>query len=392
MVLVQEGGRIYELIEGRKRKFGFPLWLLKLLPHLLWKQKKKNPQTNTFLRSPCMRSQPLNIRTISHDIRNTKACPASIQNPAGLTMLPQPSLQTTEMLDLCHRRNCSHDTWLKTPKDQQMSHLHHFVRLKPFPSFKAFFFFLSRSQSSHSSETRSKHHWGTSIQLELEILWVPFQTEVSTPFLLKRKQKKKRNSVSTFHDYDSRFSFWMDAINYNLPRGSDFHLYNDLVQINFQLTASLQPWEWTSGFPRNYRYDETGTAGIYTVLSARSPHLCKVGVSWRLPNKLAPRQSTNNFWFYSWAELHEPPLELFTSHLDVLQVRESLREQGGWASWPPEVPANPNQLGPVTPVLWDRISARTLPGRERPQKPQRGLSTEKENGWENVWLQTTQHP
>lgn len=47
--------------------------------------------------------------------------------------------------------------------------------------------------------------------------------------------------MSAFHDYDSLFSFWMDAINYNLPRGSDFHLYNDLVQINFQLTASLQP-------------------------------------------------------------------------------------------------------------------------------------------------------
>lgn len=73
------------------------------------------------------------------------------------------------------------------------------------------------------------------------------------------------------------------------------------------------------------------------------------------------------------------------SHLDVLQVRESLREQGGWTSWPPEVPANHNQLGPVTPVLWDRISARTLPGREWPQKTQRGLSTEKENTGEKMF-------
>lgn len=123
---------------GKKQEIWFSPLVIKATSTFTVEAKKNQH----ILRSPCMRSQPLNIRTISHDIRNMKACPASVQNPAGLTMLPRPSLQTTEMLDLCHRRNCSYDTWLKTPKDQQMSHLHRLVRLKPFLSFKAFFFLV----------------------------------------------------------------------------------------------------------------------------------------------------------------------------------------------------------------------------------------------------------
>lgn len=137
-----------------------------------------------------MRSQPLNIRNISHDIRNTKACPASVQNPAGLTMLPRPSLQTTEMLDLCHRRNCSYDTWLKTPKDQQMSHLHRLVRLKPFLSFKAFFFSClgakaatAQRQEANITEAQafnsSWNFFGSHSRLRYQLL-----------FILKRKKKR----------------------------------------------------------------------------------------------------------------------------------------------------------------------------------------------------------